>query len=229
VIHARLKRSAFVPLKITASLMCGVVGDVALPFDALLYFIVHRDKYGRQDLTIPGTPTNGAATDADTSLPLARVDEHGPNWYYAASWAQWGPHVDGGDHWSCRLALGRTKYLDEARSSVDIASGRYKSYRMPIFYRHALKISWYAIGEPERISRLLPHMTHIGKKTSQGFGVVNEWKVEQVDKDMSVYGPDGRLVRSVPSNEGTGILCGFRPSYWLPKNQTLCKTPAFTR
>lgn len=224
MIHARLKRSAFRPLKITAALQCGVLGDIALPFDALLYYAVHREQYGRQYLTIPGEATNGAPTAADTSLPLARVEEHGPQWYYAASWADWGErYADGGDHWSKRLALGRLKYLDQARGSVDVASGRYKSYRMPVFYRHALSISWHCLGEPERIRRLLAHMAHIGKKTSQGWGAVNEWRVEECQADYSVRRADGTPARAIPAKGGT--LIGYRPSYWLSGNQAPCQVP----
>jgi CRISPR type IV-associated protein Csf3 len=203
--------------------MAPVMGDLTLPLDSILHYLVHREAYGSEEFTTPGAPTvvDGCK---DTSLPLARVDEHGPMWFYAASFAQWGDYyVDGGDHWSRRFAMGRVKYLDERKVSVDIASGRFKSYRMPVFYRHALEIHWYAVGLQRRIAELLPHMTHIGKKTSQGWGAVTEWRVEKVPEDFSVYGPRGELMRAVPA-EG-GILSGFRPSYWYSKNQAPCRIP----
>lgn len=222
--HARLPRSAMRPLCITATLRTAVDGDVTLPFDSILHYIIHRDAYGREDLCVPGEPVKPDG-HRDTALPLARVNEDGPMWFYAASWAQWPASIaEGGDHWSSRFPLQRTKFLDTARTSIDTASGPYKGYRMPIFYRHALSICWYVVGEPSRIERLLPHMTHLGKKTSQGWGTVGEWRVQESEHDYSVRGPDGKLMRAVPSEQG--VIAGFRPSYWYSKNQAPCLLPS---
>jgi len=222
--HQRPPRSAYSPLKITARMMSPVLGDIALPLDSILSYLIHREQYGREELTTPGAASQVDGSK-DTSLPLARVNEEGPLWFYAASFAQWGAYVDGGDHWNKRFAAGRTKYLNGSKTSVDIASGRYKSYHMPIFYRHSLEITWYALGLPERIRHLLPHMTHIGKKTSQGWGAMREWTVEPCSQDWSVYGPRGEVMRAIPDERG--MVSGFRPSYWYAKNQAKCLLPNF--
>jgi CRISPR type IV-associated protein Csf3 len=221
--YARLPRSAFRPLRVTACLQCGVVSDPYLPLDGVLYYVAHRERYGAQECTHPGQsnlPPGSAVT-----LPLARCEERGPMWYYAASFAQWGPHADGQDHWNKRLDLSLARLIDFGgrRGTVDPASGRYKSYHMPVFYRHAVSVCWYVMGHQGQLEQLLRFATHLGKKTSQGWGAVLHWEVAPATEDWSVRGPGGQAMRAIPA--GRGILTGFRPSYWLPKNQTTCEVP----
>lgn len=106
---------------------------------------------------------------------------------------------------------------------MDVASGRYKGYHMPVYYRHAQAVDWYVVGHRESISALLWHATALGKKTAQGWGAVTRWEVEPAVEDWSVHGPSGRLMRAIP-REG-GMLHGFRPSYWAPRNQAPCALP----
>lgn len=223
--YTRLPRSAFEPVKITAILQCAVICDPFLPIDAVLYYMAHREAFRPQEYTIPGA-SNLRYSISARALPLARCEEHGPQWYYAASFAQW-PEVvaDGSDHWNKRFDVGLSDMVDfKGRSeSVVIGSGPYKAYHMPVFYRHALEVWWYAMGEPNAIRRLLSCCTHLGKKTSQGWGSVLDWRIEPHPEDWSVHGTAGQLMRAIPCE--TGVLTGFRPSYWLRDNQTICAVP----
>lgn len=149
--------------------------------------------------------------------------EHGPNWYYACSWAQWPTFAQGMTHWNKRVDLEELAYLEPQRGRIDTKAGRYKAYHMPIWYRHAPIVQWYIVGEPEWIQRMLGFCTHIGKKTEMGWGEVSGWMVEQWHADWSVRDGRGRLMRAIPSTSGP--LRGFRPSYWLPKNQSHCIVP----
>lgn len=223
-LYNRPKASAYTPLRIRAYLRCGVVGDSTLPIDAVLYYAEHRHALGPQMLTISGGE-NMPKTYSGCVLPIMRVNEDGPLWYYAASFAQWPEHTEGKDHWNARID---TQYLDlvdfgKRKARVDVGSGEYKSYHMPVFYRHAAYIDWYVRGLKPEIEARLAHMTHLGKKTSQGWGRVARWAVEDWPEDWSVRGPMGRLMRAIPAS--SGVLTGFRPSYWLPKNQGLCEMP----
>lgn len=223
--YKRLPRSAFEPLKITATLQCAVIGDTFLPIDGVLYYQAHREAFGSQEVTHSGAsgPRYEVSSEA---LPLARREEHGPKWYYAASFAQWpGVVADGSDHWNKRFDTNLSDLVDfgNRKARVEIRSGPYKAYHMPVFYRHALEVCWYVVGEPNAIRRLLCCCTHLGKKTSQGWGSILEWRVQSFEKDWSVHSDDGRLMRAVPAD--SGLLTGFRPSYWLPKNQTICLLP----
>ncbi len=105
---------------------------------------------------------------------------------------------------------------------LNVGSGRYRGYHMPVFYRVADRVEWYVVGDAERIRHLLRTVTHVGKKTSQGWGSVSRWAVELHAEDWSCY-RDGKPMRAIPQRGG--ILYGVRPSYWIPQNQTECILP----
>lgn len=213
--------NGFEPLCITARLQTPVISDQSLPIDAVLYYMWHREQFGRQELTGPGTSNEVSGSEL---LPLERRNQHSEHWYYAASWAQWeGTVTEGTDHWNCRFDTGLTDYLDMPKARLDIASGRYKSYHMPVFTRHAVTVHWYTVGNRDAILRLLRLVTNIGKKPAQGYGAILEWSIEPSD-DFSVRDASNRLMRSVPSDSGTRLI-GIRPSYWSAKHQTMCEIP----
>lgn len=219
--YARLPRSAFEPLRITAWLQSPIITDGTLPIDGVLYYLAHREALGSQAMTIPGGMAHGGHSGA--TLPLARCEEHSPMWYYAASFAQWGGVTEGQDHWNCRVDESLCYLVDfgPRKAKIDISSGQFKSYHMPVFYRHSLSVKWYVVGNRRSVAELLRFATHLGKKTSQGWGSVLRWDVEPWPADWSVRGPGGELMRAVPADEG--ILMGYRPSYWAPGNQTICR------
>lgn len=215
------KKNGFEPLKIIARLQTPVISDESLPIDGILYFMWHREQFGRQDFTEPGA---SAEIPGSALLPLERRNEHCPEWFYASSWAQWdGAITEGTDHWNCRFDTGLTDYLTIPKAKLDIAAGRYKSYHMPVFTRHALSVHWFVMGNRDAIWQMLRFATHIGKKPAQGYGSILNWDITP-SKDFSVRDANGKLMRAVPSTVGSRLI-GIRPSYWNPKHQTLCEVP----
>lgn len=208
------------PLKITAYPRCGIECDEYLPIDAILYFAAMRKEYGPLMLSTPGQ----ASSVDDVILPLGRTEMHG-EWFYRASFAQWGPHTDGQTFWTKRFDRKGEDLISfgQKRGKVITEQGRYKAYRMPIFYRHALHVSWHVVGDLDAITELLKPMTHIGKKAAQGAGRIIRWEIDPCDVDFSIYDANGNLTRATPSPGG--ILYGVRPSYWLHSNQVRCKLP----
>lgn len=208
------------PLKITAYPRVGIEADAYLPIDGVFYALAMRREYGPEMLTV-----SGQATAADPMpLPLERRGT-GDAWYYAASFAQWGPHVDYRSFWVKRYDRGPDDLIDFGGrvGRVHTESGRYKNYHTSTYLRHALHLSWYVVGDRTAIVELLDHAGHIGKKVSQGNGRIARWDIEPWPEDWSVYGAGGRLMRAIPADDG--VLHGIRPSYWLPSNQTLCRLP----
>lgn len=219
-----MPRSAFEPLRLRAWLQTPVIADEYLPIDAVLYYHAMREQYGEQTATYSGAEHPDAVTGVQ--LHLARCNEDKPDWYYAASFARWSePQAAGQDWWNKRADLSLVDLVDwrGRKARLEIASGPYKGYHMPLFYRHALYVDWYVVGLRGWIEQLLAFTTHLGKKTSQGWGSVLRWEVESQPEDWSVRGPHGELMRAIPSEKG--LLTGFRPSYWLAKNQTQCALP----
>lgn len=222
------RKASYRPLVITARLRCGIVSDGLLPIDAILYYAQHRQANpgGRIMTTSRASAQVWGEGVLPLVLPIQRLNGGRPEWYYAASCARWSePAAEGLDYWTKRVDVAQAHFV-ETTARVPISGGRYRAYRMPTPYRHALGVSWCVVGEPEQIRGLLHLVTHLGKKTEMGWGCVMEWSVEPASEDWSVRATDGSLTRPVPVDAG-GILYGYRPPYWHPRNQTMCEMPSY--
>jgi len=210
------------PLRITARLRTGVMSDNYLPLDAILFYQIYRRAYGPQDVTLPGSKVEPAG--AQPAMPLEKATVAGW-WMWCCSFAEWGPHSDGQGFWVKRFDQQYAGLVEfgKRRGKIDTSAGRYKSYNMPVQYRHALWVRWYATGDLAAVRDLLADVTHIGKKTAQGYGRVISWTVEPWPEQWWLYDGHGRLMRAIPDEHG--VLYGIRPSYWLPRHQTLCRLP----
>lgn len=221
------------PLRVVAILRTGVVCDPWLPLDAILDYQVKRERFGAQETTRPGGEPGKSKPDPDVPLLVYHADTE--NWYYACSWAQPQPWwaVEGTDYWNKRFDNGFADLVDFGgrRGKVIIEQGPYKAYHMPVFYRTATRIEWYAIGDLVRVRELLATVTHIGKKRSQGWGRVSKWHVELWDEDWSVK-RDGQLTRGVPIFDApypcNVMYYGLRPPYYSKWNQLPIARPTST-
>lgn len=218
------------PLCITATMRTAVVADQWFPIDGLLFYQSVRNDLGPREIDTPGEahdPQPHGLPMRGSKLPIKYV--HAKDWYYCSSWAQWGPYADGSDYWSKRFNNDLTDMIDfgSKRGKVDISAGNYKAYHMPIYYRSALWIQWYCLGDKNGIEYLLSTLTHIGKKCAQGWGHVAKWTVEPMQDDWSIW-RDGKLMRGIPvyhlpksssKDDYTMGYYGIRPSYWDRRNQ----------
>ena len=79
--------------------------------------------------------------------------------------------------------------------------GKHKAYRNPLVYHTILEVVFYANGDKAEIERLLSNnIAYLGKKSSQGYGKVKEWIIEEIDSDKSIFN-DGKLMRFVGVEE----------------------------
>lgn len=211
-----------IPLHVRVYFQTGLISDEFLPLDSILHYHAVRHILGPQDITLPSELTQ----KIEVELPIQKIGT-GADWYYACSFAQW-PEAIAEDK-SFFVKQIRTQHSDlvnfaSKRGKINNRSGQYKSYHVTVYYRHAMHVDWYLVGDPEGIANLLKFCTHFGKKTSQGWGAVLAWKVATFPFDWSVYGREGQLMRAIPT-DGEGFLYGIRPSYWLPENQYNCLMP----
>lgn len=220
------------PLHIRAYLRSGVMADRWLPLDGILLYQAYRRQAGVQTTTIPGDSNTETALPPPI-VPLGIIHPGWDNWYYQCSWAQWSHNVEGRDYWNKRFDSQFADLVDFGgkRGNIIIGSGQYKAYHMPIFYRAALWVEWYCVGDKAEIEQLLSTVTHLGKKSSQGFGRVIRWSIEKWAEDNSVL-KDGQLIRGIPKEDVWELIkntgnpidfkignYGIRPSYWKSSNQ----------
>ena len=88
------------------------------------------------------------------------------------------------------------------------------------------RLTWYVLGEPEGVRRLLERITSIGARRNVGFGEVKvdhigvgQWSVEAIDEDRSLT-HDGRLMRRMPFGwdgvERSARMMSVRAPHWHP-------------
>lgn len=224
----------FENLKITAFLQTPVVCDASayLPIDAVLYHAHIRNLIGEPPvITKSNQSVVPESLDLDNPLPIKKVGVgqdwfDGNIWHYAASFAQWrNIFTQDASFWTKRFDTAESGIVDfgSRKAKVNTARGAYKGYQIPVFYRHSEFIEWFVVGDGDEIWNLLRFCTALGKKTSQGWGAVLKWRVDNWRWDWSTYDCKNRLMRAVPSKNG--VLHGIRPSYWNAKHQFSCALP----
>lgn len=132
------------------------------------------------------------------------------------------------EHFGKRLATEHADLLAESkRQMVPVGNGYLKSYRLPLRLRHCREIVWFIDGNQKEIRRVLQKIVSLGKKRSFGYGIVNEWVVDEIEQDLSWFAKTDRgtiLMRPLPKcSELPADLIGFREEfgaaqspYWHP-------------
>lgn len=218
------------PLKITAKIYDGRLNssDGLIFLDSILYhawFIIHDPE------VLEGTKKSN--NQRYIGLPLKQL----PNNRWAASLGQYKQYEETVEYWVKRPDFGKSfadSYLIDDINKVNVKSGHLKAYRTPQVIRIVSDITFYSVGNPEKINAMLSKMKYIGKKTAAGWGAVAEWVVEPCEADYSLI-KDGKLMRPVPVDEAEGLefdrdqttkrMCAIRPPYWKHKNMALCYVP----
>ncbi len=126
-------------------------------------------------------------------------------------------------HYHCAFPLDRAGMLTEKqRTTIATTGGSYKSIRLPLRLVDTARVVWFAElrESPSKLRRILKRVPAIGKKTSQGYGVVTSWAVELTDIDAAWF-CGGVLMRPLPlsavpadilgKRRGFGAVCG---PYW---------------
>jgi len=208
-------------LRIRAYLQTGVISDQFLPLDGVIFYHATREVMGVENYTKPGETSLNPGEYIE--LPFEKTGK-GEKWYYKCSFAQWPENtIEDKAFFVKRFDLQHSSLIRKPKR-VYISSGKYKAYHIDVFYRHALSIDWYARGNQKEIERLLQFCTHLGKKTSQGWGAVKEWEVTEWPYDWSVFGQNNKLMRAIPI-DNEGFLYGIRPSYWHKQHIFPCEMP----
>lgn len=218
----------FQPLRLRAYILTGIICDQFLPIDSIIHYHMVREKLGPQVVTIP-KGMQDKKKPLHIELPIEKRFTESHMWYYAASFAQWPEHMhEGKNTYSKRFRLKYSGLIDfqGRRGKVYTSRGRNKAYNIKVYYRHAEHVDWFIMGNKEEIEKYLPFITHIGKKTSQGYGEVIKWELEEWHSDWSERGPGNKIMRPLPKHEGEAYLYGVRPPYWLKDNQFKCVMPS---
>lgn len=212
-------------LKVSVEMLDGVVAstDLTLPLDAMLVSAwLKEHKWYVTGHARSGLPES---EQLDVPLPLAKMNTDtngGRDWFWACSYVFGVPLFQPAPgYWNKRFDVQAAEdYMDlRKKATVDIRSGRFKNYRVPLAYyvMKDRKLSWYCVGEAEEIEKLLVrHVWSFGKKRSIGYGRIKKsrrplrplWTVEAADEDFS-------MARLLPGRVGSDLYAN-RPPYFDP-------------
>lgn len=234
--------------RITAHLLNGIsyVPGEMVSLDGPLLYAVTLERMGEEFHRSQPTKEELAqqTTEPDPAMPLS-VHRAGGTWVYTVSAGEMVEHHGRTlTHWNKRVddgllvAMVQDGIVDMGRSSkVQINSGQYKSYHMPIYDELVERVVWWALTpDPPELARLLrEHVHHIGKGRNSGHGVVTRWEVEEVasmrtDRWMwaAPEPPAGPIparpipVRMLPEWDDPTEIVPVRPPYWLIQHQEEC-------
>ncbi len=217
----RYERLDAVPFRVTLRLVRGshIAGYDPLHLDNLLArCVVDEATEGR------GLPN---AEDAYT-LPVPIIclwhsDDGLPLWA-ATPFRPVGMAVRDVAYWHKRQQSGAWTGTKSGRFSMPPQAGRYMERRVPL--PTTLCETWTAdaLGDPREALRLLQSIAYVGKRRSNGFGEVREWRVEPLAQFELVQ--DGALVRPLPAGAvalldgatpaGSPAPIGWTPPQWKP-------------
>jgi CRISPR type IV-associated protein Csf3 len=203
-------------LKITANLLDGRVAttDGYFPIDSIIQY-AHVKKYTPNLLSEPLTDFNNIM---EFELPITKINKDTDDWYYKSSFAMF--NVLGEDRRFFNKRYDTTlaeKYVNFNGKSgkVNIKSDKFKNWRMPLNVILTPKMEWCIEGDEREITSLLSEVTHIGKKASQGLGIVKSWEVESTTEDLT-------HLRPIPDRNGTDEIA-IRPLYFDSRNIRVIK------
>lgn len=123
-------------------------------------------------------------------------------------------------HYTTAFPLGKAEHVTEPeRTKIMQTGGRFKSFRLPLRMQLVDRIVWFCVSreKPSELRKRVRQIRHLGKKSSQGHGVIAEWIVEPCEHDWSWYAdsPAGPvLMRPLPADmKHPAGLIGFRRSF----------------
>lgn len=135
---------------------------------------------------------------------------------YASSDFEPDVHHKGQEYWHKRYPSTHNDFVTLKKMNVKTTAGQYKDYRVPLDVRVANTISAVCIGNKDEIERLLGFITHVGKKSSQGFGRVVKWQVEVVDvSESDVIANRAVPIESKLKDEGKIRHATWTSPYWF--------------
>ena len=216
------------PLRVVARLAEGIVLRSPLMLDGILAWVVTARERRL-------APLAGQGFDP-IEIPIQL--EPGGRFHLASR----GIHE--AEHAEVRYKNRRAPWVEYARLGspkirrVDIAAGVNKSYRVP--YSLELlrdnEITWYCLGDAERIRELLVDVHYLGRHRGSGKGRLDihgrPWLVEQCEPwpGFPVVDAEGRPMRQLPL-DWPGVSTARRSfakltyPYWDKTKEELCATP----
>jgi len=217
-------REQFVPLRIVYKMGAPIYNTgFGIHFDSLIsYVAVHVAGYWND-----AHPVGWEPRDEDVcALPLMRV-KHGGRWWYRAS-CFYPEGVVSRLNWARKFDRENTDLLDLGKArKVTTSGGTWKDSFVPVEAVFVPEVEFWAVGAFRKVKALARRVKNIGKRGTQGYGVVRDFEITVVDQPDNVFDrdwrlPDGRPARNMPMDycQKIGLtvsgskVAPITPPYW---------------
>jgi CRISPR type IV-associated protein Csf3 len=114
-----------------------------------------------------------------------------------------------------------------ALAKVQTTGGPWKALDIPVAAWSSPVLTWYAIGDRERLESLLPETHALGRGRSGGLGNVDAWSVERDESAATRW-----RERPLPVADSAVVeagrmarVVGVRHPFWHPRVRTLAACP----
>lgn len=219
-----------VPMRVTMTLDEPLVGDLARPLhlDGPLAWCAYVEWVEATGHRPPPIRPGESPLDFDLGLATWTMPPSGPvtdGRVLGADGLMWG--------WACShhhpVAAARTavavrhkpcdkamtRYTRDRTHHLATGPGRARNTILPAAWIG--EITWWALGDPDRVASLLTRLRHIGRLGRHGYGRVARITVEQTSDR------DAWRARSFPHPDGP-MMDGVRAPYWHDTRQMPCAT-----
>jgi CRISPR type IV-associated protein Csf3 len=191
-----MPRSTFKPLKIIYRMGAPIYNTgFGIHFDSLIsYVAVHVAGYYNASHPVGWEPD-----DADICpLPLARM-HYGGRWWYRAS-VFYPEGVASRLNWARKFDTEHTDFLVLGKArKVTTAGGKWKDSFVPVEAVFVPTVEFWAVGDFRKVVALARRVRHIGKRGTQGYGVVRDMEVVALDTSLAAFTRDWRHEDATPA------------------------------
>jgi CRISPR type IV-associated protein Csf3 len=193
------------PLKITFEL--DGTGMISYPndpimLDGLLAYAAMPAKYFNYNIDKQEKPY-------EPELPLKSIIINDQKIWCASALFVEGQEVESIQYWRKKFRTSRAVFT---KGTVNLQSGTYREYNVPMPLMLNNRLTAYAYGNESEIERLLDKIKYIGHKRAYGKGRINNIIVNEIDIDYSVV--KGNTAMKYIPNENGDRIGRVRPPYW---------------
>lgn len=135
------------------------------------------------------------------------------------------------DSWKTRFDFRHHRYMEKKSSNIiNASSGKYRSFNVPLQARLIQSGYFVFIGEGLQVYELLKKWIFaIGKKPSEGFGVIDKMSLMRFTGFKETFILERRPIPSRIAKDldigGFERMAAWKPPYWRKENHVLCITP----
>ena len=216
----------YVPLQIVMDVIPPIyITSPWLHLDSILSYLCLRDALGELFYCMP---TEEVVDISLLDLPLAKTSDV----YHSSVGIYYNPRLYRDTIYK-RFTDKETHKLSKKQQQGRIKTnqGHFKDFMINLPILITDKITFYCKGDKEEISRLLSHLTSVGKKTSIGSGRIRNINITETNEDYSFY-KENHIMRPIPATMDVPVFEGmifqqqpYKPPYWDKNNVCMCIVP----